>query len=150
VFVPARWWHTVLNLEDTIAVTQNFCSRWNLRDVWRCTAATHPVLARRFRACLQREHPGAHREMVAAEQQRPPGSADDPGVSYLGSESDLPARGDGGAPGDQSSSDEEYLAWAASCGRAKRPRQEGTAPAEAAERTGHRAVEPVSGGCPRA
>lgn len=34
MFVPAKAWHAVINLDDTIAVTQNFMSRIDLEKGW--------------------------------------------------------------------------------------------------------------------
>jgi hypothetical protein len=33
IFIPNGWWHTVLNLEESVAVTQNYVSQQNVRNV---------------------------------------------------------------------------------------------------------------------
>lgn len=32
VFIPSGWWHAVLNLKDTVSVTQNFCNKYSFRN----------------------------------------------------------------------------------------------------------------------
>lgn len=33
LFIPSGWWHMAMNLEETIAITQNFVPRHNLNGV---------------------------------------------------------------------------------------------------------------------
>jgi len=45
IFVPGEWWHGVLNLEDTFAVTQNYCGYDNFDRVWTQTRRERKKLA---------------------------------------------------------------------------------------------------------
>lgn len=48
VFIPWGWWHCVVNLEDAIAVTQNYCGRHNFAEVWRKARQERPCWSHRW------------------------------------------------------------------------------------------------------
>jgi histone arginine demethylase JMJD6 len=81
VFVPGGWHHTVLNIDDTVAVTQNFCSKTNFRLVWPRTVRGRPKLSVRMRKELGKKFPdvAAHADTIdcKARDELPPDSTSD-------------------------------------------------------------------------
>lgn len=52
IYVPGGWWHCVLNLDDTMAVTQNFSDSSNFEKVWLRTRAQRKRLALKWLKAL--------------------------------------------------------------------------------------------------
>jgi hypothetical protein len=57
IFVPGNWWHAVLNLDDTLAITQNYCSTSNFDAVWRESRTNRKHMAKRWLSALQISEP---------------------------------------------------------------------------------------------
>merc|ERR1712232_546552 len=57
VFVPHGWWHAVLNLTDTVAITQNYCSRRNFDAVWKKTRSDREKFAWKWLLALDQHYP---------------------------------------------------------------------------------------------
>ena len=53
MYVPAGWWHAVLNLDATVAVTHNYASSANFADVWRHTKKGRPKMSAKWLAALR-------------------------------------------------------------------------------------------------
>jgi hypothetical protein len=57
VWVPGGWWHAVLNLDDTIAITQNVCTSAGFPRVWAEAIRNRRGMARKWLRTLRLERP---------------------------------------------------------------------------------------------
>lgn len=57
VFVPGGWWHAVINLDDTMAVTQNVMTHVNFNNVWRSIRCERRKFAKKFLLNLRENVP---------------------------------------------------------------------------------------------
>lgn len=57
VFIPGGWWHAVINLDDTIAVTQNFLHRTRFEEMWPTIRKERKVMARKWLQTLEQKEP---------------------------------------------------------------------------------------------
>eukprot|EP01064_Diplonema_japonicum_P004504 TRINITY_DN12961_c0_g1_i1.p1 TRINITY_DN12961_c0_g1~~TRINITY_DN12961_c0_g1_i1.p1 ORF type:complete len:415 (+),score=94.66 TRINITY_DN12961_c0_g1_i1:49-1293(+) len=55
IFVPGNWWHVVMNITDTVAVTQNYCGRSNFDAVWRASRVERPCMSMRWMRTMERK-----------------------------------------------------------------------------------------------
>lgn len=57
MFVPSGWWHVVINMDFSVAVTENFCSSANFSRVFMHTRISRPKMSMKWLARLNMERP---------------------------------------------------------------------------------------------
>ena len=72
LYVPAGWWHAVLNLDDTVAVTQNFVSRSSFDGAWDRTRSGRKGMARAWLAKLEASDDPELRALADRAKLQPP------------------------------------------------------------------------------
>ncbi len=57
IYIPGGWWHAVLNLTDTIAITQNYMNSINFNQVWRSLRINRKLFSEFFLRNLRKKNP---------------------------------------------------------------------------------------------
>ena len=71
MYVPSGWWHVVLNIEDTIAVTENFCDESNFERCVKKAYLSRPAFLEHWIERLRLYHPqfcNANEEIIKCVQ----------------------------------------------------------------------------------
>jgi histone arginine demethylase JMJD6 len=55
--ISGGYWHVVLNMDLTVAVTQNFCSSVNFPTVWTRVIRSRPKMSKKFLERLKQRRP---------------------------------------------------------------------------------------------
>jgi histone arginine demethylase JMJD6 len=64
VYIPGGWWHVVVNLDDTIAVTQNYCNSVNFDTVWVRVRLERKKMAVKFLKRLEKYRPDLYKRAI--------------------------------------------------------------------------------------
>ena len=56
IYVPGGWWHAVLNLTDTMALTQNYVNPVNFESVWRSLRINRKLFSEYFLRNLRKKN----------------------------------------------------------------------------------------------
>ena len=64
MFVPGGWWHSVINLDNTIAITENVCNHGNFDRVWTQTRKGRKRLAYKWLKLLHEHEPTLYKRAL--------------------------------------------------------------------------------------
>ena len=64
IFIPSGWWHGALNLDLTVAITQNFCNEGNFEKVWAHIRHHHKMLSVHWLEKLRETNPTVHAKAI--------------------------------------------------------------------------------------